>query len=236
MSEISEAGFAASFRPPPAGSANEVLQRRLATPDIDELAEAAAERAAANARAEEREQLLAANQSAGDPISMVSRAHAQLAEERDRVRECEAALETARGRLSRAAGNLEHWTAAAEEVRTAVPRRSDTSDLLGPAKAMLAGHQQYVAASRAAVAAMTAGTPRPARRPFGGVARRSEPPVECGECIAAGASWEESVMIHQDPDAPIEAEFVGLSEMTMAAFGRQDQAERRTYGYGLAVR
>jgi hypothetical protein len=223
VSEISEADFAASFRPPPAGSAPEVLARRLATPDLDELAEAVAAKAAADARAEQREQLLAANRSSGDPIGMVSRCQAQLAEERDRVRECEARLEEARGRLSRAAGNLEHWTAAAEEVRTAVAQRSDTNDLIGPAKAMLAGHQEFVSATRAAVAALGSGAPRQ-RRPFGGVARRSE--VTCHECIKAGASPEESFLLHADPDAATESEMVGLSEMTVAAWGRQDQAER----------
>ena len=32
-------------------------------------------------------------------------------------------------------------------------------------------------------------------------------------------------LIHQDPDAPIETELVDLSEMTVAAWGHQDQAQ-----------
>ena len=52
--------------------------------------------------------------------------------------------------------------------------------------------------------------------------------MTCHECIAVGASAEESWLIHQDPDAAIETEMVGLSEMTVAAWGRKEQAERRT--------
>ena len=141
--EISEADFAASFRPPPAGSANEVLQRRLAMPDLDELAEVAAEKAAAGAAAVRREQLIAANAAAGDPFGMVSRTQVQVQEMRGEVTDLEQRLSRAREKLNRGAENLLYWSDQAEEVRRAVARDSDTSDLLAVPKAVLAGHQEY---------------------------------------------------------------------------------------------
>ena len=233
---MDEIEFAAQFRPPAAGSATEVLARKLATPDLDELAEATAAKAAADAAAERREQLLAANRASGDPVGMVSRCQAQLAEERDRVRDLEAQLESARGRLSRAAANLDHWSAEVDAIHTAVARRSSAEgDLLAGAKA---AHREFAAATRAAITAMEAGTPRQARRPFGN-AVRSDQPVTCRECIKVGASPAESFLLHRDPDAAIGEDLIDLGEMTVAAWGRQDQAdaERRTHGaYGMAVR
>ena len=194
------AEFQAQFRPPAAGSAAEVLAKAAVMPDLGDLAEAAAERAAADARAAQREELLMANQAAGNPIAQVSRYQAELAEERDRVRDLESQLEAARSRVSRVAANLDHWSAEADAVRTAVARRSDNSgDLLGPAKA---AHREFAAATRAAIEALEAGTPRRAPRPFAGHGNitRSEPPVECPECVEAGCTWEESVLIHHDAD------------------------------------
>jgi hypothetical protein len=193
MDEIS---FAASFRPPAASSAADVLARRLATPDLSELTEDAAARAAAEARAAQRETMLSLNSQMGDPIGHVSRYQAACSELRGEVDDLEAQLTAARGRLNRAAQNLVHWTEAADEIRSIAAQRSDTGDLLAPAKQLLAGHQQYLAASRAAVAAVQAGTPRQPR-PFAGHgdARRSEP-VTCPHCIKCGFTPEQSFEIH----------------------------------------
>ena len=60
MTEMSELDFAAQFRPPPATSANEVLQRRRATPDVDELRQQAEDKAAAEAAVQAREMTAAA--------------------------------------------------------------------------------------------------------------------------------------------------------------------------------
>ena len=148
---MDEVSFIEQFKPGAATSVAEVLARAAAMPDRAELEEAAAARAAADARAEQRETLMMLNRAADDPIGMVSRCQAQLAEERGRVRDLESQLETARGRLSRAAANLDHWSAEADAIHTAVARRSDTADLLAPAKA---AHAEYVTASRAAFAAV----------------------------------------------------------------------------------
>jgi hypothetical protein len=227
VNEISEADFAASFRPPPAGSAGEVLTRRLATPDLDDLAETLAAKAAADARAEQREQLIAANRASGDPIGQVSRYQGMVSELRGEVLDLETQLEAARGRLNRAAENLVHWSEQADEIRTAVAGRSDSveGDLLAPAKAVLAGHQQYVAASRAAIAAVQAGTPRQ-RRPFGGEVRRSE--FTCAGCKAEGIDPDTSFLIHNGPDR-----HPGL-DAEIDFYPDPDHAERRRVRSGYA--
>jgi hypothetical protein len=102
---------------------------------------------------------------------------------------------TSATRLNRAAENLVHWSDAAEETRTAVARRSDTGDLLGPAKA---AHAEYVAASRAAIVAVTAGTPRPF------VSRGSVTRSECCQwCIDQNVSDEDSYLLHSDPELAV---------------------------------
>lgn len=205
-----------SFRPAPATSVAEVLARALQAPDRDEIEQAAADRLAADARAEQRETQMMLNRQLGDPLGNVSRCQAAVAECRDEVADLENRLETARGRLSRATDSLTHWAGAADELHRASVRRSDTADLLGPAKAALAGHQQYVAASRAAREAVQAGTPRRAPRPFrGDVAVRSH--LECIYCQRENVDPETSALLHLDPqhDVPI----------TTAA--QAEQAERR---------
>ena len=205
-----------------------MLTRKLAAPDLDELAEAAAEKAAADARAVQREQLLMANRAAGDPLGQVSRYQAAVSELRGEVMDLETQLEAARGRLNRAART---WCTGAIRRRRSVPPSRGAATRTTCWDRRRRSHAEYVAASRAAIAAMAAGTPRRARRPFGGVVRRSE--VTCHECQAAGANPEESWLIHHDPDAAIGQDLIDLGEMTVAAFGRQDpaDAERRTYGY-----
>jgi hypothetical protein len=62
-------------------------------------------------------------------------------------------------------------------------------------------HQAFVEATRARMAA--AGTGVRARRPFGGrgvLAVRADAEVTCRECIKAGATVEESFLIHHEPD------------------------------------
>jgi hypothetical protein len=148
---VDEIEFQSQFRPAPATTIGEVLARRLATPDRDELAENAAAKAAADAAARQREELMLANRAAGDPLGQVSRYQAAVGELRGEVLDLEGKLEAARAKLSRAEGNLIHWGEAADEVRTAVAQRSDTGDLLAPARR---AHQEFVTATRAAVAAM----------------------------------------------------------------------------------
>jgi hypothetical protein len=224
------------FKPGPATSVAEVLARAAATPDRDELAEAAAERAAADARAEQREQMAMLNRMHGDPLGNVSRCQAAVSELRGEVDDLEEKLQAARSRLNRAAENLVHWSEAADQIHNATARRSNPDDLLAPAKAVLAGHQQFVAASRAAVAAMQAGTPRQ-RRPFGH-AVRSDQPVTCEMCKKYGATAEQSFLIHQDP-SPEPVPAVPSEDEREWLSSREDRAGRyqpvlvgdRTYVY-----
>jgi hypothetical protein len=71
-------------------------------------------------------------------------------------------------------------------------------DLLAPARR---AHREFVEATRAQMSEAAAGRARPPFARGGGVAVRSEE-VTCKECIAVGASPEQSYLIHADPDAP----------------------------------
>jgi hypothetical protein len=186
-----------SFKPAPATTVAEVLARVASVPDRADIAAAAAERAEADARADARETRMMLNRRLGNPLGEVSRMQAVVSEIRDRVQAMETELEKERGRLSRASETLAHWSEQADEVYRASVQRSAPDDLLGPAKAILAGHQEYVAASRAAIAAVQAGTPRQ-RRPFGGEVRRSE--FTCAGCKAEGIDPDTSFLLHSDPD------------------------------------
>lgn len=219
------------FKPGAATSVAEVLARAAAMPDRAEIEEAAAERAAADARAEQRETQAMLNRMAGDPIGNVSRCQQAVAEARDQVADLESQLEAARGRLNRAAENLVTWSDAADEVHRASVQRSSRPDLLGPAKQVLAEQRvERMLAERAA-------HPQQARRPKdrGGVAVRSDQPVTCKDCLKYGATPEQSFLIHSDP-APEPVPAIPSEEERDWLNSLQGQAERRTYGYAEAVR
>jgi hypothetical protein len=215
---MDEAGFIEQFKPAPATTVAEVLGRALVAPDRDEIVQAAAERAAADARAEQRETQMMLNARAGNPLGQVSRYQAVVAECRDRVTDLENQLETERSRLRRATETLAHWSEAAEEV-TATARRSAPADLLTPAKQ---AHAEFAAATRAAFAAVQSGTSRPAPRPFrGGVAVRSH--LECVYCLRENVDAETSALLHLDPQHNV--------PITTAAQAEQaEHAERRGHG------
>jgi hypothetical protein len=195
---VNELEFQRQFKADGPPTLGDVFARAL-LPDRAELEEARAAKAAADALAARNEELALANAMAGDPLAELSRAQTATAAARDVVRDLEARLSEARETLSRAEGNMAAWGGQVDEVMTQVARRSEAEvDLLAPAKA---AHQEFAAATRAAIAAMEAGTPRRASRPF--VSRGAgepDPPVDCPECAEAGCTWEESVLIHHDSD------------------------------------
>ena len=123
-----------------------------------------------------------------------------MAELQDEALDLTTRLDAVNGKIHREASNLVYLNDRADEIRQDVARSSDTGDLLAPAKAALEGHQQYVAASRAAIAAVTAGTPRQARPPFGD-AVRSE--TRCPRCQISHERFdvteEECYLISSDP-------------------------------------
>jgi hypothetical protein len=193
---MDEFGLIEQFKPGPATSVAEVLARAAAMPDRDELVQAAADRAAADARAERREAEAMLNRMAGDPLGNISRCQAAVSEARDRVTDLENQLEEARGRLSRAAESLAHWSGAAEEVHRASIQRSDPGDLLAPAKQALA--EERVERMLAAVRARPAGRPKgEVSRSRGAVAARSE---SCQWCIDQNVSDHDSCLLHSDPE------------------------------------
>lgn len=135
--------------------------------------------------------------------------------------------------LQRQAASLRQQIDAASEA-IAPPEQRDLDPLEAAAQR---AHATFVEVTRARMAEAEAGVRRSGPRPFAGghgVAVRSE--VTCTECVMVGANPQESFLLHADPDAPIETELVGLSEMTVAAWGRQDQAERLDYGQAAITR
>jgi len=223
---MDEIDFIEQFRPAAPTTVAEVLARVAATPDRDDLAQAAADRVRADARAEQRETWAMLNRMAGNPAGEVSRCQAIVAECRERVAELEGQLETARGRLSRAGESLAHWSQTADEVHRASIQRSDPADLLAPAKQALA--EQRVERMLAEVQARPAGRPKEVSRSRGGVASRSE---SCQWCIDQNVSDEQSYLLHSDPELN-----VPVTTPEQAAQWQATQAERRAYGYREAVR
>jgi hypothetical protein len=193
---VDEVGFVEQFKPGAATSVAEFLARAAAMPDRTELEEAAAARAAADARAEQRETTAMLNRMQGDPIGNVSRCQAAVAEARDQVTDLENQLETARGRLGRATENLAHWSQAADEIM-ATARRTSGDPM---EQASRRAHQAFAEVTRAKIAARAAGAPQQAPRPFAGrgSVTRSQP-VTCKLCIKYGATPEQSFLIHADP-------------------------------------
>jgi hypothetical protein len=226
---MDEIDFIEQFKPAAPRSVAEVLARVASVPDRADLAAAAAERAEADARAEQFETRTLLNRRLGNPLGEVSRMQAVVSEAREQVQELEGQLEKARGRLSQASETLTHWSAQADEVYRASVQRSNTADLLAPAKQALAGHREYVAASRAAWSAVQAGTPRRESRPFasrGRVAVRSH--LECIYCLRENVDAETSALLHHDPtwDVPI---------TTAAQAEQAEHAERRGHRSGAEI-
>ena len=168
-----------------------------AVPTWAESAEARRERDALAAAATRRENLARLNAAAGNPLAARSQALMDTGSARARVLDLEAQLEQARRDLSRSQGNLEHWeNAVAEITAAAAPPLSDDPMAVAGRQA----HAAFVEATRAALTAMQTGTPRQARRPFGGEARRSE---YCVHCIDQGVSDEDSYLLHSDPELAV---------------------------------
>ena len=193
---MNELEFAQQFKPEGPVTAAGVLARHLATPDPQELREAAEAQRAAAAAESLRETRAMLNAMNGDPLGHLARAQAQAASARDVVRDLEDQLATARQRLERAAGAMVDFGAQADEVLSRSAQQAGTQDLLGEAKRALAEYrvEQMLARAAASPAVTRAG------RPFGAAARSE--PVTCPECLAAGATPEESLLLHLDP-APL---------------------------------
>lgn len=147
---MDEAEFQSQFRASGPVTMQAVFARAL-MPDRDELAEAAAQRAAEGSRAEERELRRMLNAQAGDPLGQLTRAETAAAAPRDEVRDRESKLDIARGRLHRAAEAVVDFRTAADEVMTSSARRSSPHDLLSPAREALAAQRvEHMLAERSA--------------------------------------------------------------------------------------
>ena len=172
--------------------------------------------------------LLARRYSAGqltDLSQKLGEATAELEAERERIGKGEREAERVRGMLER--GQISALDASRRldgdfgDVHTAerLERRcqslqrqiADATAIISPQRqpdldpveaASRRAHETFRQVTRQRMAEAEAGRPYRARRPFGGrgLAVRSE--VTCAECIQAGATDEESFLIHSDPSPP----------------------------------
>jgi hypothetical protein len=144
---VDELEFQQQFVPDGPVPLNVVLARHAA-PDLLELEEAAADRAAEAERQERLEARVFLNRARGDPLGNLSRATSAVSAARDRVADLEAQLESARAVLSRAQSNMAEWGRAADEVL--MSPRVITEDLAAGAKRALAEAKVERMLSRAA--------------------------------------------------------------------------------------
>jgi len=118
------------------------------------------------------------------------------------VLDLESQLETARGRLNRAAGQLAHWSGAADEVMATARRSAVSDDPLEQAQRR--AHQAFAEITRAKVAERESGRPQPRRerRPF--ASRGSVTRSECCQwCIDQNVNDEDSYLLHSDPELAV---------------------------------
>ena len=226
---MNELEFQRQFRADGPPTLSDVFARAM-LPSRAEQEEARAAKAEADALAERNEQLALANAMAGNPLAELSRAQTAAAAARDVVRDLEERLGEAREVLSRAEGNMAAWGSQVEELQANVARRSSAEvDLLAPARK---AHLEFAAATRAAFAAVQAGTPRQAPRPFrGSVAVRSH--LECVYCLRENVDAEASALLHLDPQHNVPITTAAQAEQAEQAAA----AERREHGsYREAVR
>ena len=129
--------------------------------------------------------------------------------------------------LHRQADSLRRQLDAAHEAMSP-PSRRDPDPLEAVNRV---GHAAYVEASRAAVAAVRAGTRRPERRPFAGRGSAVRSEVTCGGCKAEGIDPDTSFLLHSDPDRHpgLDAEIDFVPDVP-------EQAERRHGGYAEIAR
>jgi hypothetical protein len=169
----------------------------------------------AAAAVERREQLEFFNAQAGDPLGHLSLARSRFTAADDVVRDLTEQLRKAERRRDRARGEIEWWATQLEPVEQAAQRSRVPSDPVEAA--VYRAHETFKETTRA----MRSGA---RLRPFGrGVIVRSEP-VDCADCIAAGATAEESFLIHNDP-SPVPVPDDAEAERLMAAGYSRSTAE-----------
>jgi len=164
------------------------LQRGQAFEAMSDAREAAAERREQAEREANREQrletLMFSNRQAGDPLGGIRRARAAFTDADDECRELSAQLARAEAKRDRASANVAFFAERMSQA-TQLASRSASADLLSPAREILA----EVAAQRVdrMLANASAGRPKERGQSYG-VAVRSDQPVICKECQAAGVT------------------------------------------------
>ena len=172
------------------------------------------------AAAERREALEFANHQAGDPLGQMSLARSRFAEYDDLCRDLADQLRRAEVKRDRARDNLEFFAARAQETRELVSRSAPADPVSATLARAREVHREFARNTRSALSDAALG-----RRPKGGgYAVRSDQPVTCPDCIAAGATPDESFLLHNDPD-PVPVPDGAEAERLMAAGYSRSTAE-----------
>jgi hypothetical protein len=173
------------------------------------------------AAAERREALEFANHQAGDPLGQMSLARSRFAEYDDLCRDLADQLRRAEAKRDRARDNLEFFAARAAETRELVSRSAPMDPVTATVARAREIHREFARNTRTALSDAALG-----RRPKGrGYAARSDQPVSCPDCITAGATAEESFLLHNDPspvpvpDDTERARYASGPEITRGADG-----------------
>jgi hypothetical protein len=163
----------------------------------DDAAERRAEEERAAAAETHAESLAFGNRQAGNPYGNLSLARNRLAAADDETRDLEAQLAKVRQRRDRAQAAVEYWAQRAAQLHQAVSRSAVPSDPVE--RAARHAHDVFRELTRQKFADATAGRPSGARRPFASRGGATGPEPACAECRAAGATVDESFLIHNDP-------------------------------------
>lgn len=175
------------------------LQKATALDSMSDARELAAEKREADereaARQDRLDAMLFSNAQNGDPLGQIQLARAAFTVADDQVRDLSAQLARAEAKRDRAQSNITFFASRAQQANQLAQRSSN--DLLAPAKEALAE------AASQRVERMLAAVSRPKGAPVSpGYAVRAETQLDCTHCAEAGASAEESYLLHADPDAP----------------------------------
>ena len=146
------------------------------------------------AAADRREALEVANHQAGDPLGQLQLARARLTAADDRVRDLADQLRRAEAKRAGAEESTRYWADRLAPVVESMQRH----EIRDPVElATRRAHQEFVAVTRERLAA---GSAVRSSRPFGRGFAVGDEPVTCPDCLAIGATPEESFAIHHMTD------------------------------------
>jgi hypothetical protein len=208
------------------------LQRALALAAVDDArADAADQRdqLERRAEAERRAEVLAwGNRQLGNPMGELSRFRGEYVAADDEVRDLAGRLERATKKRDRIGEAIRSRAQQLDEITASISRPAPVVDPANPFAIGLArAHHEFAEATRARwieAEAARALAPRP-KAGRGGVARalgdgRFDVP-DCPECVKAGATEDESFLLHSDPDKVVPVPVPGDTDRSAVPYGQE---------------